>query len=344
MSEMFAVIADAPGGPEVLRFSPQYPAPLPGKTEIRVRVAAAGINPIDCARRAGYGSRAMQLLGAAKFPMVLGSDFVGVVSMIGPQSTSWQVGQWVFGCKGPSRSGTHAEYATIPAAQVLPLPAALTMEEAATLPYSFVTAYRLITNGLGWKGDACRGRRVLVHGGLGSVGSLAVQLLGNWGAEADISNRSPTSDRWRQLGALDGFDLSVSPREGLIGKYDAILNCAQFQNEEALFPLLRRGGSYATIVHPLIRLIDQLGWLRGGWAARSTWRRQADRVRQGGGGSYRWVLFRPDPEAFASLATMATSGMLKPQVAAEYDVREAAAAHRRMAAGGLQGKIILRMS
>lgn len=344
MSEMFAVVANAPGDPEVLRFSQHYPAPLPGKSEIRVRVAAAGINPIDCARRSGYGRRAMKLLGAAKFPLVLGSDFVGVVEMIGPAVSNLQTGQWIFGCKSVSSCGTHAEYATLPVAQALPLPDVLSKEEAATLPYSFVTAYRLITAGLGWKPADCPGRRAMVHGGLGAVGSLAACMLAYWGAEVDISDHSPPQDSWRQVGAVNGFDLSAEPQEGLIGKYDAILNCAQFQNEETLFPFLRRQGSYATIVHPLIGLIDQLGWLRGGWAARTTWQRQADSVRQSGGGSYRWVLFRPDPEAFARLATMAASGILKPRVAAEYDVREAAAAHRRMAAGGLQGKIILRMS
>lgn len=344
MSNMYAVFAEAPGGPDVLRFRQKCAVPRPKVGEIQVRVAAAGINPIDCARRSGYGRRMMTLLGAAKFPLVLGNDFVGVVSMIGPGSSGFKVGQWVFGCKGASRFGTHAEFATIPAVQVLPLPGTLTIDEAAALPYSFVTAYRLITAGIGWKPADCRGRQVLVHGGLGAVGSLAVSLLNFWGAIVDVSHRSASPEKWRQLGAADAFNISASPKTRLVGKYDAIVNCAQFQNEEALFPLLRPGGAYATIVHPLINLIDQHGWIKGALAARSTWRKQAGQVRAKGGNRYRWVLFRPEHAAFTTLSAMAALSLLKPTIAGVYDVQEAEQAHRQLAGGGGQGKVILRMS
>ncbi len=285
----------------------------------------------------------MRVLGAAKFPLILGSDFVGVVDLIGPEANGRQVGEWVYGCKSPARFGTHAEYATVPAAQVMPLPDSLVMEEAAAVPYSFVTAYRLVSAGLGWKGGDCHGRRVLVHGGLGSVGSLATQLLAYWGAEVDISDRTPDAGRWRQLGARNGIDLLRLPRDSVVGKYDAVLNCAQFQNEAALFPLLGREGRYATIVHPLITLIDQYGWVKGGWVARSMWRAQARLVRQAGGGSYRWVLFRPEGEAFRILSAMAEQAILRPQVGRKFSACDAVQAHESMAAGGLQGKIILQM-
>jgi len=343
MPDMFAVVAERSGGPEVIRFRKHHPQPLPAKNELRIRVAAAGINPIDCARRAGYGRRMMKLLGAAKFPLVLGSDFAGVVDVVGHGLTDWQRGERVFGCKAASRAGTHAEFVTVPAKQVLRLPGSLTPEQAAAVPYSFVTAYRLIDAGLGWLPSDCRARRVLVHGGLGSVGSLAVRLLEQLGAVVDISDRGASTADAASRGALEVVDLSKLAPEMLHGKYDAILNCARFQEEEALFSLLKRDGSYATIVHPLIATIDEFGWIPGGLRARAIWRRQANRLRACGGKSYRWVLFRPDMHAFQMLDRMAGQGLLKPEIARVLHAHEAAAAHAMMAAGGLHGKVVLQM-
>lgn len=341
---MFAAVAEAPGGPEVIQFTKQHPVPLPGKKELRIRIAAAGVNPIDCHRRAGYGRRMMKLLGAAEFPMVLGSDFAGVVDAVGSGVSGWQPGDRVFGCKAASRAGTHAEFAVVPATQVLRLPKGLSMEEAASIPYSFVTAYRLITAGLKWSPADCRNRRFLVHGGLGAVGSMAVRLLAYWGAAVVVSDRAPLGESWRGTGAEAALDLSQSRPSRPTGKYDAILNCASFQGEESLFPLLKQGGRYATIVHPLIATLDEHGWIKGGMRARSVWRMQADRLRACGGGSYRWVLFSPDPQALHTLESMAGQGLLTPEIARVYRASEAVEAHRQMALGGLRGKIVLQMT
>ncbi|MBI4984641.1 MAG: alcohol dehydrogenase catalytic domain-containing protein [Rhodocyclales bacterium] len=342
MPDMFAVVAERIGGPEVIRFSERHPQPRPAKNELRIRVAAAGINPIDCARRTGYGRRMMALLGAAKFPLVLGNDFAGVVDAVGPGVRGWQTGDWVFGCKAASRAGTHAEFVTVPTSQVLRLPASLSPEQAAVVPYSFVTAHRLVAAGLGPAQDDCRGHRVLVHGGLGSVGSFAVGLLAQAGASVDVSDRAPSPQDAAARGAAQAFDLTQLAPGALRGSYDAILNCARFEDEEVLIPKLKRGGSFATIVHPLLATLDEYGWLRGGLRARRLWRRQANRVKAVGGERYRWVLFQPDAKAFAALDRTAAQGLLMPKIAHVLDAREAAGAYALMATR-LRGKLVLHM-
>jgi NADPH:quinone reductase-like Zn-dependent oxidoreductase len=344
MPDMFTVVAERIGGPEVIRFNAHQPQPQPGKNELRIRVAAAAINPIDCARRAGYGRRLMGLLGAAKFPLVLGNDFAGVVDAVGSGVQGWQPGDHVFGCKAASRQGTHAQFVTVAASQVLRLPKSLTPEQAAAIPYSFVTAYRLVVNGLGWSIEDCRNRRILVHGGLGSVGSLAVRLLAYHGAVVDISDRAPSAEDAQSRGAAEAFDLAKTMPSALAARYDAILNCARFQDEDVLFPLLKRGGRYATIVHPLLATLDEHGWIRGALRARALWRQQADRLRASGGDSYRWALFKPDVNALHALEQMAGKGMLKPEIAQLLPARDAVKAHALMAAGGLRGKIVLQMA
>jgi NADPH:quinone reductase-like Zn-dependent oxidoreductase len=341
MADMFAVVAERIGGPEVIRLHEQHPLPQPAKNELRIRVSAAGINPIDCARRAGYGFRMMQLLGAAKFPLVLGSDFVGVVDAVGSGVSGWEPGERVFGCKAVSRAGTHAELVTVPVNQVLRLPKSLPAEQAAAIPYSFCTAYCLIEAGLGHVAESFQGRRVLVHGGLGSVGSLATSLLAHLGATVDISDREASVEDAKSRGAASMVDLKKMRPQASTGEYDAILNCAQFQDEEALFPLLKRGGRYATIVHPLIATIDEYGWIRGALRARGVWRRQLHRLRACGGESYRWVLFKPNSMAFQLLEQMAGQGLLRAEIAKVVPAREAAGAHALMAVGGVRGKFVL---
>jgi NADPH:quinone reductase-like Zn-dependent oxidoreductase len=341
---MFAIVAERIGGPEVIRFDERQQQPQPRKKELRIRVDAAAINPIDCARRAGYGRRLMSLLGAAKFPLVLGSDFAGVVDAVGAGVQGWQPGDRVFGCKAASRAGSHAQFVTVPASQVLRLPKSMATEQAAAIPYSFVTAYRLVANGLGWSAADCRNRRVLVHGGKGAVGSLAVSLLVHQGAQVDISDRQPSAADAQARGASLTIDLSQVAPDEFSGRYDAILNCARFQDEEKLFPLLKRGGRYATIVHPLLATLDEHGWIRGALRARGIWRQQAELLRASGGDSYRWVLFKPDAEAVQVLGRMAGLGLLKPEIAQLVHARDAAQAHVLMAAGGLRGKVVLQMS
>lgn len=343
MPNMFAVVADSPGGPDVIKFTKQHPIPHPAKKELRIRIAAAGINPIDCHRRAGYGHRMMKLLGAAEFPLILGNDFSGVVEAVGPGVSGWQQGDRVFGCKAASRAGTHAEFAVVPASQVLRLPESLSMTEAAAIPYSFVTAYRLITAGLQWTPADCYNTRVLVHGGLGSVGSIAVRLLKHWGASVVISDRSTLADGSTSIGDSAIFDPSASPSYAPAGRYDAILNCACFEGEEKLFPLLMTEGRFATIVHPLIANIDRHGWIKGGLLARAQWRTQAKKLKSHGGSSYRWVLFRPDEAALQELDAVVKQGLLKPEISRIYDVADATAAHRQMASG-TRGKILLQMA
>lgn len=285
----------------------------------------------------------MKLLGAAKFPLILGNDFAGVVEDVGASVTGWRRCEWVFGCKAASRMGSHAEFVTVPAEQVLRLPEPLTPEEAAAVPYSFVTAYRLIDAGLGWLGADCRKRRVLIHGGMGSVGSLAVRLLSNMGAVVDISDCAPSIEDVVSRGGTEAVDLSTYQQKTLAGKYDAVLNCARFQDEETLFPLLKRGGRYATIVHPLIATIDESGWVLGGLRARAVWRQQADRVRAYGGEGYRWVLFKPDSRAFQALERLAVQGQINPEIASVLNASDAASAHALMSAGKQRGKAVLKM-
>lgn len=344
MPDMFAAVAERMGGPEVIRYRSDLPKPNPKKSELRIRVTAAGINPIDCARRAGYGRALFKLLGASRFPLVLGSDFAGVIDSVGDEVTAWESGEAVFGCKAVSLWGTHAQFVTVPASQVLRMPKSLTPEQAAAVPYSFITAYRLLQSAFGTEAEKMRHRKVLVHGGLGSVGSLAVGMLRNMGANVEISHRAPMPTGAAVEDGIEVIDVFQAGARSVRARYDAILNCAAFQGEERLFPLIKGGGCYVTIVHPLLATLDEFGWLRGALRARHIWRTQARQFRAFGGSGYRWVIFKPDARAHRNLERMANQGLLKPDIACVMPIQDAADAHARMASARGRGKIVLKLS
>jgi len=339
---MVAVEAVRAGGPEVLRVSSAIAVPVPGKGEVRVRIAAASVNPIDVRRRGGHGRRVFSLIGAAKFPLVLGNDFAGVVDAVGRGVDQWRPGQRVFGCKAASRLGTHAQFAVVPAAQLLATPDTLDDAEAASLPYAFVTAWRAVTDGLDCRREDLHGRSVLVHGGAGAVGSTAVRLLVRRGARVTISGRRADPQCAEALGADGTLDLRESAAPRAVPGFDAIVNCAAYEDEPALLRLLRPDSiGLASVVHPLLALLDSHGWVSGALAATREWRKHAALVRATGGRHYRWVVFKPDSAAMLELAAMLQSGALGAAVGAVIPLERAAEAHARVERGGAAGKTVL---
>ena len=178
----------------------QLPRRSPGRGEIEVRVDAASVNPIDVRRRSGYGRRLFSLLGAARLPLVLGNDFAGIVTAVGPGVKSLREGDAVFGAKPASSCGTHAAYAVVRAEHAQLQPAAISAATLATLPYNFLTVSRAIADA-GITSANIRGRKVLVHGATGGLGMIAVWLLNDWGAQVTAVGGGASLASCRKAGA-----------------------------------------------------------------------------------------------------------------------------------------------
>ncbi|MET0531944.1 MAG: alcohol dehydrogenase catalytic domain-containing protein, partial [Microvirga sp.] len=135
-------------------------------------MAAASVNPIDVRRSEGYGRRLLSLRGAGKFPLVLGNDFGGTIAGVGAGVTAFKAGDRVYGLKPASAAGTHSSHVLVKAAHVLSAPEGWDLEALAAVPYSFVTMW-LAVHGAGLARENAAGRKVLVHGAAGGVGTLA---------------------------------------------------------------------------------------------------------------------------------------------------------------------------
>lgn len=204
---MRAYVINRFGGPEV--FEPaELPRPEPGRGQVLIRVAASSVNPVDCKIRRG------DVPVGPDFPAVLHADVAGVVEAVGPDVTAFRPGAEVYGCAGglQGRPGALAEYMLADAELLAPKPAGLSLEDAAVVPLVAITAWEAIIE----KGRVQADENVLVHGGTGGVGHMAVQLARWRGARvAATASEAAKREQARQLGA----DCVIDYRQETVGQY-----------------------------------------------------------------------------------------------------------------------------
>ena len=288
----------------------ETPRSSPAAGEIEVAVEAASVNPIDVRRAGGYGRRLLSLLGASRFPLTLGNDFVGTVVAVGPgAASSFAVGDRVYGLKPTSRDGSHASHLIVKAIYARKVPSNRNIRELAALPYCFVTMW-LAAKAAGLTPENARGKKVLVNGAAGGLGSLAVQTLSAWGARVTAIAKPSDFSSCLAAGAVEVLDPMGDPFADLRGGFDVTLNFAAWDDEWRLLPCLREGAlGHATTVHPLMRNFDEGGWL-GGVLQTVRQKREMRKRLPKGTRQYAWVLFRPDQGALSEMARLLEAGRL----------------------------------
>lgn len=183
--------------------------PFPGDGEVLVRVRASGVNPLDTKIRAGAAAHAKHPL-----PAILGIDLAGVVEQVGPSVTAFKRGDEVFGMTGGvgGNQGSLAQFAAVDARLLAPKPTNLFMREAAALPLVFITAWE----GLVDRAKVSAGQKVLVQGGAGGVGHVAIQIAKAFGAEVYATDAAAKKPLIERLGAV-----AIDYREKTVEQYVA---------------------------------------------------------------------------------------------------------------------------
>lgn len=210
IDSMRALVLQEAGGPFQ---DTRIPRPTPGRGEVLVRIHASGVNPLDSKIRAGAAAHARHPL-----PAVLGMDLAGVVEAIGAGVEAFRVGDAVYGLTGGvgGLQGTLAEFAAVDADLLAHKPVNLSMREAAALPLVVITAWE----GLVDRAQTRAGQKVLVHGGAGGVGHVAVQIAKAIGAEVFATGRPEQADAIRGFGATP-IDYTTTSVEQYVSAYTA---------------------------------------------------------------------------------------------------------------------------
>lgn len=310
--QMRAVSQDTAGGPDVLKMI-TTDRPVPGPTEILVRVHAAGVNPTD------WKSRTQgQFLSGAKTPFTLGFDVSGVVEAVGLGVTVFAPGDKVFGMpRFPHPAGAYAEYVTAPARHFAHLPASLDHVQGAALPLASLTAWQALVD----TADIRPGARVLIHAAAGGVGHLAVQIAKARGAYVIGTARQAKHDFLRGLGADELVDYTQQDFAETVRDIDIVLDTIGGDYGARSLRTLRPGGTLVSI----LPLDDSFP------AAQA---REA-RVRAG------FMLVEPDQAGLRAVADLVNSGKLQVTVDTVVPLEEAAKAHTLGETGRTTGKIVL---
>jgi NADPH:quinone reductase-like Zn-dependent oxidoreductase len=231
---MKAIVIHQYGGPEVLKFE-DYPDPVPGQGEVLVRVAAAGVNPIDYKRRAGLTKDFYPL----HFPGLIGVDMAGTVVKLGPGVEGFSVGDQVFAMA----DNTYAQLCVVKAAVLAKVPKGLDLVQAAALPLATVTGNQLLS-GTGIKA----GQTVLVVGAVGNVGRSAVFTAKERGVTVIAGVLKRQTDEAKTVGADQVVATDDDAAIANLPPLDAVADAVGGRTAEKLIAKVKAGGVYASVV------------------------------------------------------------------------------------------------
>jgi NADPH2:quinone reductase len=307
------------GGPEVLEPVDQTPPSPDALTadEVLVRVAFAGVNPIDMMTRTGG---AMAAAGLVTLPFTPGWDLAGTVEAVGSQVATLNVGDRVYGmARFPRAGAAYAQYAIVPAADLAPTPDTLTDAAAAALPLAAMTAWQAFADTT----HITPSDRVLITGAGGGVGHFAVQIAHHLGATVTAVAGAAKHDWLRGLGADRSVDYTDPAALAALADQpvDVALNLVGGDTGRHALAAVRPGG----VLISLVGASDEL-------------RAAADAA----GVRLATTSVRTERAWLDQITQLAASKALVPEIAQIFDLTDAAQAHRLFETGHVQGKVVLR--
>jgi len=236
---MKAVVIHEYGGPEVLKYE-DVPQPEPKQDQLRIRVVAAGVNPVDGMIRSGI----LDKEGRRTFPIILGGDISGVVEKVGSEITRFKPGDPVFAYVSLDNSGGYAQYALVTEREAAPKPRSLIYVEAAAVPIVALTAWQALIDTAKLKA----GQTVLIHGGSGGVGSFAIQIAKAHGAKVIATASAANQELLKQLGADVAIDYTKQNFENVAKDVDVVLDSIGKDTLARSYGVVKKGGIIVSLV------------------------------------------------------------------------------------------------
>lgn len=294
------------GGADVLRYED---APAPGVLldDVLIRVAAASFNPIDAKIRQGL----MKDHLPKSLPFVLGWDCAGVIEEAGAGVKNFWVGDEVFAMAEFARGGAYAEYMAVDKSQVALIPKTLSFTESAALPMVAQTALLAVNTA-----ELAAGQTILIHGGAGGVGTMAIQIAKARRARVIATASGDGLELIKSLGADEAIDYKKTNFKDVVKDVDAVLDVLGGQTQEDSFKVLRRGGILIATAQPP-----------------SAEKAAEHKVRA------QFIFTHPSGEALEKIAALVDAGKLRPVIGAQFSLENARQAHETKSGNG---KIIIK--
>ncbi len=313
---MKAMVIDRFGGPEQLHLA-EVKTPEPGDGEVLIKIEWTSVNPVDWKIREGM----LEAMFPHAFPLIPGWDAAGTVAGVGEGVHTLGVGERVFAyCRKPVvQWGTYAEYVTMPAAAVAPMPQVLSFTEAATIPLVGLTSWQSLFDAAHLQS----GQSILILNGAGGTGSLAIPFAKHVGATVLACARTDNHDYLRSLGA----DVLIDYRTEDVGAavkarapqgVDVVYANIGGEPHRQSYSLIKKGGA-------LVSIADQ----------------PLEDAAKAAGVAASYLFVEPNGQHLREIARLIDGGFVKPPQITQMALKDAAEAHRLSEAHRVRGKIAL---
>lgn len=296
------------GGPEVLRLE-SIPVPRPGEGELLVKVAAAGVNPVDFKIRGGKYPAVKE----DKLPFIMGRDVAGTVVEVGHSASGFAEGDGVIAMPGIGRGG-YAEYARVKVTEAAKKPESLDVIHAGAVPLAALTAWQ----GLFTHGHLKNRQRLLVQGGSGGVGHFAIQFAKVTGAHVIATASAAHVDFLRRLGADQVIDYQAERFEKVVDEVDMVFDLIGGEVQDRSWEVLKKGGVLVSTLNEPSR----------------------QRAAAAGARGMRYTVTESG-EDLSAIVQLIDAGKVKPVVTKTYQLQDAAAAQQFLEQEHPEGKVVL---
>ena len=231
------------GGQNAISVNDNVEKPVISDDQVLVEVHAAGVNPFDWKVREG----AYQQSIALTLPATLGGDVAGTIVEVGGKVEGFSVGQTVYGsANAAGGQGSFAEFTAVSAKQLAIKPNKLSSTEAGAAPLTSASAYQAIVETM----NVQPGQKILIHGGAGGIGSVAIQLAKHLGAHVITTVSAEDAEFAAKLGADEVIDYRSQDFSELVHEADVVFDTVGGTTNTKSYAVLKPGGVFVSMVEP----------------------------------------------------------------------------------------------
>lgn len=314
----------------------EMPTPEINEYEVLAEIHAASINPIDFKIRDGK----VKLLLKYKMPLILGSDFSGVVVKVGAKVTRFKVGDEIYARPRKSKIGTFAEYISVHEDDIALKPKNLTFEEAASIPLVGLTTYQAFVDIL----QLQKGQKILIQAGAGGVGTFAIQLAKLMGATVTTTASEAGMFLVKSLGADEIINYKTEKFEETLKNYDAVFDTLGGEILEKSFNIVKNGGKIVSVSGlPNARFAKEYGAGFFKTLLFSAASSKLAALEKKHNVQYTFLFMEPSGEQLSIIANYIEAGDIKPVIDKVFSFDDAQKAMEYAESGRAKGKIILKL-
>ncbi len=301
------------GEADVLKYTDHADQPQPDIGQVLMQVHAASANPFDVKVRSG----AVKDMFSLTFPATLGGDCAGVVAAIGERVSGFEVGQAVYGqANALSGHGSFAEFTPVKAESLAAKPESVDFDTAAALPLVSISAYQALVDHM----ELQAGQKILIHGGAGGIGTMAIQLAKHFDAYVITTASVEDIDFVKSLGADEVIDYKAQDFSQVVSDLDAVFDTVGGETNQKSYDVLKSGGALVSMVEAVDESKAQQKQLR-----------------------YTHQFTRVTTERLTEIAKLIDAGDLTIHIDKIFPLEQAAEALDYLATGHPRGKVVIQV-